>query len=282
MYRILERKQLNPASVLLKVEAPLVARHARAGQFVILRADGEGERIPLTIADWDEERGTVSVIFQTVGAATEYLARKREGDFLPCFAGPLGKPTETEGFYKVAVIGGGAGCAVALPAVRAFARAGAEVTAIVGFRSRDLVMLEEELRASASRLLLTSDDGSFGEKGRVTQPLARLLEEGERFDEVLSAGPLPMMKAVAETTRPYAVRTVASMNPVMIDGTGMCGCCRLTVGGKTVFACVDGPDLDAHLVDFDEAIARSRLYLDFERRARERACKLLALAKEEK
>lgn len=273
MFEILKKERLNPTVTRIEVYAPLSARRARAGQFVIVRADADGERIPLTIAAHDGALGTVTLIYQTVGAATMALDRLEKGEALADVAGPLGVPTELGGIGRAAVVAGGVGCAIALPVAEELRARGADVTAIVGFRSRELVILEEEFRAR-SRFFLTTDDGSAGEKGNVCLPLGRLLE-GEPFDVVFTAGPLVMMKAVAETTRPYGVRTVASMDPIMIDGTGMCGGCRLTVGGKTRFACVDGPDFDAHLVDFDEAIRRSKTYSAFEKAARERACRLL-------
>ncbi len=274
MYEILRKESLNDWVTRMEIAAPLVARKALAGQFVILRADECGERIPLTIAGCDAETGGVEIIFQVVGGATMALNEKKVGERLADFAGPLGNPTEVEGLKKVAVVGGGVGCAIALPVARRLHALGCSVTSIVGFRTRALVILEEEFRSVSDRLYLTSDDGSYGERGNVCAPLTRLLEGGERFDEVITIGPLVMMKFVAQATKPYAVKTVASMNPLMIDGTGMCGCCRLTVGGEMKFACVDGPDFDAHLVDFDEAILRSKAYAPFESEARERHCNL--------
>ncbi len=274
MYRIIKKEGLNDTVVRMRVEAPLVAKKALAGQFVIVRADENGERIPLTVAGCDPSSGGVDVIFQVVGGATMSLAAKGEGEFLAGFTGPLGTPTALEGVKKAAVIGGGVGCAIALPIARRLRELGAEVTSVVGFRSRGLVILEEEFRSYSDRFFLMTDDGSYGEKGNVCLPLNRLLEAGERFDTVFAVGPLVMMKFVALATKPYAVKTVASMNPIMIDGTGMCGCCRVTVGGETKFACVDGPDFDAHLVDFDEAMRRNRTYLPFEAAARERHCNL--------
>ena len=274
MYRILKREQLNETVVRMELEAPLVARKALAGQFVILRADARGERIPLTIAQTDAKRGTVAVIFQVVGAATMALGAKKEGEAIADLVGPLGNPTEVEGLKKVAVIGGGVGCAIALPVAKRLFELGADVTSIVGFRTAGLVILEKEFRSVSRRMILTTDDGTCGEKGNVCAPLGRFLKDGERFDAVFAVGPLVMMKYVAETTRPYQIKTVASMNPIMIDGTGMCGCCRITVGGEMKFACVDGPDFDAHLVDFDEAMGRLRTYTAFEAQARERNCNL--------
>ena len=274
MNRIVERRELNPTVTLMRVDAPLIARKAEPGQFIILRADAEGERIPLTVADTDREAGTVTIIFQVVGAATMRLNQLKEGEFIQDFAGPLGRPTETEGLKKVAVVGGGVGCAIAFPVTKKLFRAGAEVTAIAGFRSRDLVILEEEFAVNSTRLIRMSDDGSWGEKGLVTDALRRLIESGETFDEVITIGPLVMMKFVCALTKEYGIRTIASMNPIMIDGTGMCGGCRLSVGGKTRFACVDGPEFDGHEIDFDEAIARSRTYQPFEAARREEACRL--------
>ena len=274
MYKIVRKKSLNPTVTLMDIKAPLVAKKAKAGQFIILRVDGDGERIPLTVAGCDQEKGTVTIIFQIVGATTEKLNHKNEGESIEDFVGPLGMPTEIEGLKKVCVIGGGVGCAIALPVARALHEQGAEVTAIAGFRNRDLVILEDEFKACSDRFIMMTDDGSYGEKGTVTVPLKELLEKGERFDEVIAIGPLIMMKFVCLTTKEYGQKTVVSMNPIMIDGTGMCGGCRLTVGGETKFACVDGPDFDGHLVDFDEAMSRSRSYAPFERHAYEEACNL--------
>ena len=274
MYKIVRKKSLNPTVTLMDIEAPLVAKKAKAGQFIILRVDGDGERIPLTVAGCDQEKGTVTIIFQIVGATTEKLNHKNEGESIEDFVGPLGMPTEIEGLKKVCVIGGGVGCAIALPVARALHEQGAEVTAIAGFRNKDLVILEDEFKACSDRFIMMTDDGSYGEKGTVTVPLKELLEKGKRFDEVIAIGPLIMMKFVCLTTKEYGQKTVVSMNPIMIDGTGMCGGCRLTVGGETKFACVDGPDFDGHLVDFDEAMRRSRSYAPFERHAYEEACNL--------
>ena len=274
MNRILEREALNPTVTRLKVEAPLIARKAEPGQFVILRTDGDGERIPLTVADFDREEGSVTVIFQVVGATTEKLNHLKPGDRLHDFVGPLGRATHTEGLKKVAVVGGGVGCAIAYPVTKKLHEQGCEVHAIVGFRSRDLVILEKEFRQSSSRFVPMSDDGSFGEKGLVTDALRKLIESGEQYDEVITIGPLIMMKFVCKLTKEFGVKTVASMNPIMIDGTGMCGGCRLTVGGKMRFACVDGPEFDGHEIDFDEAMARNAAYRDFERHAYEETCNL--------
>lgn len=275
MYKIIKKKILNPTVTLMEIEAPLLAKKAEPGQFIILRTDSNGERIPLTIADFNRDKGTVTIIFQVVGATTELLNHMEEGDCLHDFAGPLGRATETEGKKKVAVVGGGVGCAIAYPVVKKFHEQGAEVHAIVGFRNKDLVILEEEFKENSSKLVLMSDDGSCGEKGLVTDALKKLIESGEQYDEVVTIGPLIMMKYVCMLTKEYGIKTVASMNPIMIDGTGMCGGCRLTVGGKTKFACVDGPEFDGHLVDFDEAIARSIMYRPFEREAHEAVCNLL-------
>lgn len=275
MYKILKKKILNPTVTLMEIDAPLVAKKAEPGQFIILRTDENGERVPLTIADYNREKGTVTIIFQVVGATTEALNHMGAGDDLHDFVGPLGQATQTEGKKKVAVVGGGVGCAIAYPVVKKFYEQGTEVHAIVGFRNKDLVILEEEFKANSSRLFLMSDDGSCGEKGLVTDALKRLIESGEKYDEVITIGPLIMMKFVSRLTREYGIKTVASMNPIMIDGTGMCGGCRLSVGGKTKFACVDGPEFDAHEIDFDEAMERSTMYRPFERNAHEEICNLL-------
>lgn len=274
MNRILEKKTLNPTVTLMRVEAPLVARKAEPGQFIILRVDEEGERIPLTVADFDRETGSVTIIFQIVGATTEKLNHLQEGDFIHDFVGPLGRATHTEGLRKVAVVGGGVGCAIAFPVAKKLHTHGCEVQAIVGFRNKDLVILEDEFAANVTKLVRMSDDGSWGEKGLVTDALRRLIESGEQYDEVITIGPLPMMKFVCKLTKEFGVKTVASMNPIMIDGTGMCGGCRLTVGGKTRFACVDGPEFDGHEIDFDEAMARGASYREFERHAYEETCNL--------
>ena len=274
MYRIVKKESLNPTVTRMVVEAPAVARKAEPGQFIILRVDENGERIPLTVADYDRAAGTVTIIFQVVGATTEQLNHKREGEFLQDFVGPLGVASETEGRKRVAVVGGGVGCAIAYPIAKKLHEQGTEVHTIVGFRSKELVILEPEFRAVSDRFILMSDDGSCGEKGLVTAALQKLIEAGEVYDEVIAIGPLIMMKFVAATTKPYGIRTTVSMNPIMIDGTGMCGGCRLTVGGETKFACVDGPDFDGHLVNFDEAMARSSMYRPFERHAHEETCRL--------
>ena len=274
MYKIVKKQPLNPTVTRMEIEAPLIAKKAKPGQFIILRVDENGERIPLTVAGYDREKGTVTIIFQIVGATTEKLNHLNEGECLHDFVGPLGVPTHVDGLKKVCVIGGGVGCAIALPIAEELHAIGAEVTSIIGFRNQDLVILEDEFKACSDHFTLMTDDGSYGEKGNVTAPLKTLLESGERFDEVIAIGPLIMMKFVCLTTKEYDQKTVVSMNPIMVDGTGMCGGCRLTVGGKTKFACVDGPDFDGHEVDFDEAMSRSRSYTPFERHAYEEACNL--------
>ena len=274
MYKIVKKQPLNPTVTRMEIEAPLIAKKAKPGQFIILRVDENGERIPLTVAGYDREKGTVTIIFQIVGATTEKLNHLNEGECLHDFVGPLGVPTHVDGLKKVCVIGGGVGCAIALPIAEELHAMGAEVTSIIGFRNQDLVILEDEFKACSDHFTLMTDAGSYGEKGNVTAPLKTLLENGERFDEVIAIGPLIMMKFVCLTTKEYNQKTVVSMNPIMVDGTGMCGGCRLTVGGKTKFACVDGPDFDGHEVDFDEAMSRSRSYTSFERHAYEEACNL--------
>ena len=274
MFKIANKRSLNPTVTLMDIEAPLVAKKAEAGQFIILRTDDDGERIPLTVAGYDRQKGTVRIIFQIVGATTEKLNHKNVGDSLADFAGPLGRPTETEGLRKVCVVGGGVGCAIALPIAEKLHKEGCEVHTIVGFRNKDLVILEDEFSACSDRLTVMTDDGSYGTKGVVTAPLKEAIDSGENYDEVITIGPLIMMKFVVATTRPAGVKTVVSMNPIMIDGTGMCGGCRLTVGGKTKFACVDGPDFDGFEVDFDEAMKRGAMYRDFERHAYEETCNL--------
>ena len=275
MYRIVEKTPLNPTVTKMVVEAPLIAKKALPGQFVILRAGADSERIPLTVADYDREKGTVTVIFQVVGAGTMELNALKEGESLHDFVGPLGRASELDGLKKVCVVGGGVGCAIALPVAKALHEKGAEVHSVVGFRTQDLVILEDEFRACSDKFVLMSDDGSCGRKGLVTAALEELIQAGEQYDEVIAIGPLVMMKFVVAVTKKYNVKTVVSMNPIMIDGTGMCGGCRLTVGGKTKFACVDGPEFDGFEVDFDEAIHRGAMYKDFEAHAREEACNLL-------
>ena len=274
MYQIVGKKSLNPTVTQMEILAPFVAKKALAGQFIILRVDEDGERIPLTVAGYDREKGTVTIIFQIVGATTEKLNHKKVGDYIPDFVGPLGRPTHTQGLKKVCVVGGGVGCAIALPVARALHEQGTKVTSIVGFRNKDLVILEEEFKACSDSFFMMTDDGSYGREGNVCVPLKELLESGEEFDEVITIGPLIMMKFVCAATKEYGVKTIASMNPIMIDGTGMCGGCRLTVGGEMKFACVDGPEFDGPQIDFDEAMSRSRTYAEFEAHEREEACNL--------
>ncbi len=274
MYRIVKKEVLNPTVTRMVIDAPLIAKKAEPGQFIILRVDEKGERIPLTVADFDREAGTVTIIFQIVGATTEKLNHLEEGDCLQDFVGPLGRPSETEGLKKVAVVGGGVGCAIAYPVAKKLHELGAEVHSIVGFRNQDLVILEEEFQAVSDKFVMMTDDGSYGEKGLVTNALEKLIHQGETYDEVIAIGPLVMMKFVTQLTKQHNIKTVVSMNPIMIDGTGMCGGCRLTVGGKTKFACVDGPDFDGFEVDFDEAMARGTMYRDFERHAYGETCNL--------
>ena len=274
MFKIVEKTPLNPTVTKLVIEAPLVAKKAQPGQFIIVRAKEDSERIPLTVADFDRTAGTVTIIFQIVGAGTMELNTLNEGESVHDFVGPLGRPSELEGIKKVAVVGGGVGCAIAYPTAKRLHELGAEVHSIVGFRSKDLVILEKEFEAVSDKMAKMSDDGSWGEKGLVTNALEALIKEGNQYDEVIAIGPLVMMKFVCKLTKEYGIKTTVSMNPIMIDGTGMCGGCRLTVGGETKFACVDGPDFDGHLVDFDEAMHRGTMYKDFEAHAREEACNL--------
>ncbi len=264
MFKIVRKKELNSAVTLLEIEAPFVAKKAKAGQFIIFRIDDKGERVPLTIAGYDREKGTVTIIFQKVGLSTKMLGEMNEGDYIQDFVGPLGKPTETEGIKRVCVVGGGVGCAIALPSAQAFKEAGCEVDVIVGFRNKDIVILEDEFKACSDNLYLMTDDGSYGEHGFVTVKLQQLLEQGNQYDEVLAIGPIPMMKFVCKTTEPFGVKTIVSLNPIMVDGTGMCGGCRVTVGGEVKFACVDGPDFDGHKVDFAELMNRNGVYRDQE------------------
>lgn len=275
MFTIVKRRKLNPTVTELCIHAPLIAKKAKAGQFIIVRAKEDSERIPLTIAGFDREAGTVSIIFQVVGAGTMQLNSLKEGEAVHDFVGPLGKATEIEGLKNVCVVGGGVGCAIALPIAQALHEQGAKVTGIVGFRNKDLVILEDEFRACCDEFIIMTDDGSYGEKGVVTAPLEQRIVDGANFDEVITIGPLIMMKFVVKTTKPHNVKTVVSMNPIMVDGTGMCGGCRLTVGGQTKFACVDGPDFDGFEVDFDEAMHRGTMYKPFEAHAREAECNLL-------
>ena len=278
MYRIVNKKSLNPTVTMMDIDAPLVAKKAEAGQFIILRVDEEGERIPLTVAGYDREAGTVKIIFQVVGATTEKLNHKNEGEYISDFAGPLGLPTHLDGLNDVCIVGGGVGCAIALPVAQALRARGAKVTSIIGFRNSDLVILEDEFRAASDEVVVMTDDGSYGRQGNVCVPLNEMFADGRKFDKVITIGPLIMMKFVVEATRPTGIPCDVSMNPIMIDGTGMCGGCRLTlnVDGKKVtkFACVDGPDFDGYQVDFDEAMSRGAMYRDFERHAYESACNL--------
>lgn len=282
MYKILRKKSLNPTVTQMEIEAPLVAKKAKPGQFIILRVDADGERIPLTVAGTNAEEGSVKIIFQIVGATTEKLNHKQQGEFLQDFVGPLGVPTKTEGIKKVCIIGGGVGCAIAMPVAQAFQKLGADVTSIIGFRDKNLVILEDEFNAYSNRMFLMTDDGSYGRHGNVTVPLKEMLEAGEKFDMIIAIGPLVMMKFVVLAAKPFGVPVTVSMNPIMIDGTGMCGGCRLTLNqdGKKVtkFACVDGPDFDGYEVDFDEAMSRGRMYADFERHAYEETCNLFKKA----
>lgn len=274
MFKIVKKKVLNPTVTLMEIDAPAIAKKAEPGQFIILRVDEEGERIPLTVADFDRENGTVTIIFQIVGATTEKLNHKQEGEYIQDFVGPLGVASHTDGLKKVAVVGGGVGCAIAYPIAKKLHNLGCEVHSVVGFRNKDLVILEDEFKAVSDKLCMMTDDGSHGTKGLVTNALEQLIQEGNQYDEVIAIGPLIMMKFVCKTTEKYGIKTVVSMNPIMIDGTGMCGGCRLTVGGETKFACVDGPDFDGHLVDFDEAMERSTMYKEFERHQHEETCNL--------
>ena len=267
MYRIVKKSELNPTVTMMDIYAPLVAK--KAGQFIILRVDEDGERIPLTVAGYDRQAGTVKIIFQIVGGTTMRLNNKKEGESISDFVGPLGCATKTEGIKKVCIVGGGVGCAIALPVAQRFHELGAEVHSIIGFRNKDLLILEQEFKACSDKLTIMTDDGSYGRQGVVTLPLKEAIDGGEKYDEVITIGPLIMMKFVVATTKPYGIPTTVSMNPIMIDGTGMCGGCRLTVGGKTKFACVDGPDFNGFEVDFDEAMARSNMYCEFENRERE-------------
>ncbi|MEG1775399.1 MAG: sulfide/dihydroorotate dehydrogenase-like FAD/NAD-binding protein [Clostridia bacterium] len=274
MFEILQKVALNPTVIKMTLSAPLIARKAEPGQFVILRAKDESERIPLTVADYNREAGTVTIIYQIVGAGTMELNSLAQGESLHDLVGPLGTPTNTEGLRKVCVVGGGVGCAIAYPVAKKLHEQGCTVHSVVGFRTKELVILEDEFRAVSAELRMVTDDGSYGEKGLVTGALEELIQAGNQYDEVIAIGPLIMMKFVCKTTAKYGVKTMVSMNPIMVDGTGMCGGCRLSVGGETKFACVDGPDFDGHLVDFDEALARGSMYRDFETHAREAACHL--------
>ena len=278
MYRIVEKKILNPTVVQLQIEAPLVANKAKPGQFIILRVDEQGERIPLTVAGTNKEAGTVKIIFQIVGGTTEKLSHKEEGDYIEDFVGPLGVATHLDGLKKVCIVGGGVGCAIAMPIAEALHERGVEVTSIIGFRNKDLLILEDEFKACSDTLRVMTDDGSYGEHGNVTVPLKEMLEAGEKFDMIITIGPLIMMKFVVLTAKPFGTPVTVSMNPIMIDGSGMCGGCRLTLNGDgkkvTKFACVDGPYFNGYEVDFDEAMSRGAMYRDFERHAHEEACNL--------
>ena len=276
MYRIVKKEALKPTVTLYEIEAPMVAKKAEPGQFIILRVDENGERIPITIHDFDREKGTVTIIVQTIGATTEKLRHKAEGEYIQDFVGPLGRPTETEGKKKVCVVGGGVGCAIAYPVLKKFHDCGAEVHAVVGFKNKDLVILEDKFRAASSVLKLMTDDGSYGEKGLVTDALKELIDAGNQYDEIFAIGPAIMMKFVSKTTEPYGIPTTVSMSPIMVDGTGMCGGCRLTVGGETKFVCVDGPDFDGHKVDWDESLKRGKMYFDWERHKYEETCNLFS------
>ena len=282
MFKILHKKVLNPTVTQMEIEAPLVAKKAKPGQFIILRVNGDGERIPLTVAGTNPDEGSVKIIFQIVGATTELLGHKEEGEYIEDFVGPLGVATHTDGIKRVCIIGGGVGCAIAMPVAQEFKRLGAEVTSIIGFRNKDLLILEDEFKACSDRLTVMTDDGSYARKGNVTVPLKEMLDAGEKFDMIITIGPLIMMKFVVAAARPYGVPVTVSMNPIMIDGTGMCGGCRLTLleDGKKVtkFACVDGPDFNGYEVDFDEAMSRGRMYTDFERKAHEEVCNLFKKA----
>ncbi len=279
-YTILEKTPLSGSACRMVISAPLVARKAQAGQFIILRAKEHSERIPLTIHDQDREKGTVSVVYQVVGAGTMELDSLKEGERLHDFVGPLGRETRTEGLKKVCVVGGGVGCAIAFPVARKLHEQGSVVHSIIGFRSRDLVFMEKDFQGVSDQLFVMTDDGSYGTPGLVTQALERLIKEGHQYDEVIAIGPLVMMKFVSQLTKKYGVKTTVSMNPIMVDGTGMCGGCRLTVGGQVKFACVDGPDFDGHQVDFDEVISRNLIYEEFEQREREESCYLLKQGEE--
>jgi ferredoxin--NADP+ reductase len=281
MYKIIKKEILNPTVTLMEIDAPLIAKKAEPGQFIILRVDEDGERIPLTIADFNREKGTVTIIFQIVGGTTYELNQKNEGDDLLDFVGPLGTSTNTSGLKKVAIVGGGVGCAIAYPVAKKLHEQGAIVHTIIGFRTKDLVILEDEFDKVSNKLITMTDDGSHKEKGLVTNALKNLLDNGEEYDEVITIGPLVMMKFVSKLTKEYGVKTTVSMNPIMIDGTGMCGGCRLSVGGQTKFACVDGPDFDGHEVDFEEALRRANMYSSFEKKAYKKSCNACNLLEKE-
>lgn len=280
MYKITRKRELNNAVTLMDIEAPFIAKKAKAGQFIIFRIDEKGERIPLTIAGYDREKGTVTIIFQKVGLSTKLLGGMNEGDYISDFVGPLGRPTDVKDVHKVCVIGGGVGCAIAYPSAVAFKEAGAQVDVIVGFRNKDIIILEKEFQDVSDRLFIMTDDGSYGEQGFVTAKLRELLEAGEQYDEVLAIGPIPMMKFVAQTTRPFGLKTIVSLNPIMVDGTGMCGGCRVTVGGEVKFACVDGPDFDGHQVNFEELMSRNGIYRECEQeREKTHICRMDTIGK---
>lgn len=274
MFKILKKEELNPTVTKMVVDAPLIAKKAQPGQFIIFRAKEDSERIPLTIADYDANAGTVTIIFQIVGFGTMELNTLNEGECIHDLVGPLGRPSEVEGLKKVAVVGGGVGCAIAYPIAKKLHELGCEVHSVVGFRNKDLVILEDEFNSVSDKICMMTDDGSYGEKGLVTNALEKLIKDGNEYDEVIAIGPLVMMKFVCKLTKEYNIKTIVSMNPIMIDGTGMCGGCRITVGGETKFACVDGPDFDGHQVDFDEAMHRGTMYKEFEQHAREQGCNL--------
>ena len=277
MYQILEKRRLSSNVVLLVIDAPYVAKKAEPGQFIILRVDADGERIPLTISAYDRKKGTITIVVQEVGATTMKLGQMNQGDCLHDFVGPLGKASEFDGIKKAAVVGGGLGCAIALPQAQKLHDMGVDVDLIAGFRNTDAIILEDEMKGACSRLTLVTDDGSNGHKGFVTDALKELIEAGNKYDVVIAIGPMIMMKFVCKTTEPYGSKTIISMNTIMVDGTGMCGGCRLTVGGETKFACVDGPDFDGHQVDFDEAMRRSAIYKPQEQAAREHQCNLMKM-----
>lgn len=280
MFHIVNKKNLNPTVTLLEIEAPFIAKKAQAGQFIIFRVDEYSERVPLTIADFNRDKGTITIIFQKVGLSTNLLAAKNIGDTLLDFVGPLGMATDYEGMKKVAVVGGGVGCAIAYPQAKALHNLGVEVDVIAGFRSKDIVILEKEMDDACNNFYLMTDDGTYGEKGFVTNKLKELIEGGKKYDTVIAIGPIPMMKFVSLQTKDYGIHTIVSLNPIMIDGTGMCGGCRVTVGGKIKFACVDGPDFDGHQVDFDELINRNSIYKQTEADyAKSHICRMETLAK---
>ena len=274
MFTIVKKRVLNEAVTMMEVHAPFIARKAKAGQFIIFRVDEFGERVPLTIADYDREKGTVTIIFQAVGKSTKMLAQKNEGDDILDFVGPLGKATELEGYKKACVVGGGVGCAIAYPSAKSLHNLGAQVDGIAGFRNKDIVILEDEMKAISDHLYIATDDGSYGQKGFVTDVLRSQIEAGANYDLVIAIGPVIMMKMIAQLTREYNIKTIVSLNPIMIDGTGMCGGCRVTVGGQTRFACVDGPDFDGHLVDFDELMKRNTFYRKQEQEDSNHICRL--------